>query len=574
MFRRDTLTLTVLLITACVIDGALAADSTSGALPRAQGHTREKVDKLFEAWSQTLGTPGCELGVLRDGKIIYSRGYGLADLEHDAPMTPDTPIHVASVSKQFTAMAIHLLAQDGKLSLEDDIHKYLPELHDFGKPITIRQLLHHMSGLRDQMDLLALAGWRFDDVITEQDILDLVWRENALNFAPGEEQSYSNTGYTLLGVIVKRVSGKTLQEFANERIFRPLGMRHTRFHDQYGDLVRGRAYSYAPNPPHGFRAVAVNYSYVGSSSLFTTVDDLALWDENFYTGRVGGKDLLGQMQMPGVLNNGMPTQYASGLIVQKYRNLNMVEHGGEDAGFRAVITRFPDQHFSAIVLCNNADAQPDRIAHSIADIYLVGEFAASPPSKEPVKPPEFRIDPKLLDSYVGDYVLMPNYILTIMRNGDQLMGQVGEQSSFDLTPASSTSFFPTYFDAILTFDTPGAGGYSAHVRVHQGGFDRTGPRLERPRPTAERLRAYSGTYFSTELNTLYFITVRDGKLLLHYRRGELELQPFQADVFDAPAPAPLHRVTFECAAVSRCEHLRISTARVRNLRFDRVEVGN
>jgi CubicO group peptidase (beta-lactamase class C family) len=574
MSRRNTRTLTVLLIISCAINAAMTSDSTSTGPRGTHGRNSEKIDELFGAWSQTLGTPGCELGVLRNGKIIYSRGYGMADVEHDAPMTSHTPIHVASVSKQFTAMAIHLLVRDGKLALDDDIHRYLPELHDFGKPITIRQLLHHMSGLRDQMDLLALAGWRFDDVITEQDILDLVWRQSALNFAPGAEQSYSNTGYTLLGVIVQRVSGRSLGEFANERIFRPLGMMHTRFHDEYGDLVKGRAYSYAPGPPHGFRAVAVNYSYVGSSSLFTTVDDLALWDENFYTGRVGGKDLLGQMQVTGVLNNGTPTQYASGLVIQKYRNLNVVEHGGEDAGFRAVITRFPDQHFSVIVLCNSADARPDRIARSIADIYLAKEFSASPPSKEPPKPAEIRIDPKLLDAYVGDYVLMPDYVLSITRNDDRLIGQVGEQSPFDLTPTSNSSFFPTYFDAILTFDKPGADGYSAHVTVHQGGYDVIGPRLEHLHPAAEQLRAYSGTYFSTELNTLYFITVRDGKLLLRYPRGLVELQPFQADVFNAPASAPLQRLAFECAAAGRCEHFRISTTRVRNLRFDRVELGN
>jgi hypothetical protein len=252
----------------------------------------------------------------------------------------------------------------------------------------------------------------------------------------------------------------------------------------------------------------------------------------------------------------------------------LVEHGGEDAGFRAVITRFPDQHFSVIVLCNSADARPDRIARSIADTYLAREFSAGPPSKEPPKPPQIRVDPKLLEAYVGDYVLMPDYILSITRDDDQLIGQVGEQSPFDLTPASYTSFRPTYFDAILTFDKPGADGHSAQVRVHQGGYDVIGPRLEPLHPAAERLRAYSGTYFSAELNALYFISVHDDKLLLRYPRGEVELQPFQSGVFKAPASAPLQRLAFECTAAGRCEHFRISTTRVRNLRFDRIELGN
>src|SRR5262245_32446755 len=195
------------------------------------------VDKLFAAWNKPTA-PGCAVGVLRDGQRLYSQGYGMADLEHGARITPTTVFHIASVSKQFTAFAIYLLAQEGKLALDDDVRKYLPELHDFGKTITIRHLIHHTSGLRDQWNLLAMAGWRLDDVITEKDILRLVWRQRELNFAPGDKQLYSNTGYTLLGVIVKRVSGQSLREYTQEHIFKPLGMQHTHFHDEYGELVQ------------------------------------------------------------------------------------------------------------------------------------------------------------------------------------------------------------------------------------------------------------------------------------------------------------------------------------------------
>jgi CubicO group peptidase (beta-lactamase class C family) len=479
--------------------------------------------------------------------------------------------HVASVSKQFTAMAIHLLAQDGKLSLDDDVRKYLPELHDFGKTITIRHLLHHTSGLRDQWDLLLLAGWRMGDVITEQDILDLVWRQQELNFAPGEEHLYSNTGYTLLGVIVKRVSGKSLREFTDERMFKPLGMAHTHFHEQYGSLVKGRAYSYIPLPGAGqdaYRSVALSYSNVGATSLFTTVEDMARWDENFYSGQVGGKALLASMQVKGVLNSGSEIAYASGLMIGDYRGAKVVEHSGGDAGFRAQLTRFPDQHFSAIVLCNAGEANTSLLARQLADIYLADQLApASAPDSQPT---EATIDPKVLDAYVGEYELMPDFILTVSRRGDQLVMQATSQPEFAVVPASDRSFFPREFAALLVFDPPRADGKSPAVTLRQGGQELRGQRFERAHPDRTRLQAYAGAYFSRELNTVYFVSVRDGTLFVRHPRGELELQPLKADEFAAP---PVGVVTFRCATATRCERFGVTTDRVRDVRFDRVDLG-
>src|SRR5471032_1997772 len=315
------------------------------------------VDALFAKWNNK-DSPGCAVAVIEDGKVIYERGFGMADLEHDAPILPTTPFHVASMSKQFTAFAIHLLAQDGKLSLDDDIRKYLPELHDFGQAITIRHLLHHTSGLRDQWGLLGLAGWRLDDVITEDDIFGLLVRQTALNFAPGMEELYSNTGYTLLGMIVKRVSGEPLQVFAQKRIFGPLNMTHTQFHDTYGALIKGRALSYNPLSQGGYGYVALSYSNVGSTSLSTTVEDLALWDQNFYDGKVGGKAVVAAMQTRGELASGKTIDYASGLELRSYRGLQTVEHGGADAGFRSNLLRFPEQHLSVVILANAGDVDP------------------------------------------------------------------------------------------------------------------------------------------------------------------------------------------------------------------------
>jgi CubicO group peptidase (beta-lactamase class C family) len=254
--------------------------------------------------------------------------------------------HLGSVSKQFTAFAIYLLVQDGRLSLDDDVRKYLPKLHDFGKVITIRQLLHHTSGVRDQWNLLRLAGWRLEDVITNDDVARLLFQQTELNFAPGDQFLYSNSGYTLLAMVVKQVTGKTLPAFAKERIFDPLGMAHTHFQDDYGIVVKDRAYSYARQPDGKYQYVALSDSTVGPSSLLSTVGDLARWDENFYTGEVGGPALLAQMQEKGKLNNGKEIEYASGLEIGKYRGLRTVEHAAAmphialiSSGFRTNISR-------------------------------------------------------------------------------------------------------------------------------------------------------------------------------------------------------------------------------------------
>jgi len=265
------------------------------------------VDQIFAQWAGP-DSPGASIAVIENGKIIYSKGYGSANLEYGVPNTPATVFDLASVSKQFTAFAIHLLAQDGKLSLDDDVRKYVPRLHDFGKVITIRQLLHHTSGVRDHWNLLILAGWRLDDVITDGDVARLLFRQTELNFAPGDRYLYSNSDYTLLAMVVKQVSGRTLPEFAKECIFDPLGMSHTHFQNNYGVVVKDRAYSYARQPDGKYQYVALS-----SSSLFSAVGDLARWDENFYTGEVGGPALLAQMQEKGKLNNGKEIDYASGL---------------------------------------------------------------------------------------------------------------------------------------------------------------------------------------------------------------------------------------------------------------------
>src|SRR5687767_3664181 len=290
--------------------------------------TRVAVNRAFAAWSST-DSPGCALGVARNGQVVFENGYGMANLETETPITPASIFHVASVSKQFTGMAIALLARDGKLSLDDDVRKYITELPNYGHRITIRHLLNHTSGLRDQWDLLFMARGRFEENrITEADVLEIVARQKALNFVPGTEYLYSNTGYTLSAIIVKRVSGKSLREFADERIFKPLGMSDTHFHDDYTMVVKRRAAGYARRPAGGWRVSLPNYDTYGATSLFTTVGDLLRWDANFTTPVVGDEGMWREMPVSAVLAGGDTTGYGFGILTEQYRGTRLVGHGG------------------------------------------------------------------------------------------------------------------------------------------------------------------------------------------------------------------------------------------------------
>jgi CubicO group peptidase (beta-lactamase class C family) len=328
-----------------------------------------RIDAVYAKYSAP-SAPGCVVGVYKNGKIVYARGYGSANIEYDAPITPQTPFIMGSVSKQFTAAAIALLIEDGRIEPTDDVRKYIPELHDYGKTITIDHLVHHTSGLRDFWTLVQAADMRNDDGYNADDVLRLAARQRDLNFDPGAEYNYSNTGYVLLGIVVQRVTGKTLRQFAAERIFGPLGMTHSHFHDDHTEPDRGRASAYSPSKDGGWKINVWNNDIVGQGGLMTTVEDLQKWDENFYTGKVGGKGFLARQLEQGVLNDGKKLTYAYGLEVLEYRGLPMVEHTGSTGGYRTDIARFPTKHTSVATMCNVSTATSAGLAHAVADVVL------------------------------------------------------------------------------------------------------------------------------------------------------------------------------------------------------------
>jgi len=337
-----------------------------------------KVDKIFAEWDKP-SSPGCALGVLQNSRFMYERGYGMANLDYDIPNSPKMVYYVGSDSKQFTAASIALLVLDGKIALDDDIRKYIPEMPDYGTPITINHLIHHTSGIRDIYTLMSLGGLRLEDVFADSEEIALIARQKELNFKPGDDYLYSNSGYFLLAEIVKRVTGKSLREFADERIFQPLGMTHTHFHDDPGHIMKGRAMSYEQDGKGGYRiSYLQNFDKIGAGGLYTTVEDLRKWDENFYTHRVGGEALQKMIHTRGILNKGDTIPYAFGNNVTTYRGLRADEHGGSLMGYKAEILRFPDQHFSVLATCNLGSINPGPLAEQVAEVYLGSKMGPEP----------------------------------------------------------------------------------------------------------------------------------------------------------------------------------------------------
>jgi CubicO group peptidase (beta-lactamase class C family) len=357
----------------------IAMVTASTAAAQAPGVVSRWVDSVFAPYNRP-NVPGCAVGVVRDGALVYSRGFGEANLFAHARNTPSTAFYLASLSKQFTAMAVLLLEQDGKLKLSDDIRRWVPEVPKLG-PITLRDLLQHTSGLRDYYSLLSLNGWRPNELLTEREFLDLVSRQRALNFTPGTEFLYSNTGYALLSIVVRRASGESLRDFAEHRIFRPLGMRHTQFRDDHTRPIDHEAIGYVPQNG-GFPVSIPQMDVVGDGGVFSTVEDLARWDANFDTGVVGGMAGVRRLQEPGILADGRSTGYALGLSVGMFNGSRVVSHSGAYGGYRSTYLRFPDDHLAVITLCNVA-TMSSQLAEQVANVYLAQPMRVGDGSLDP-----------------------------------------------------------------------------------------------------------------------------------------------------------------------------------------------
>jgi len=371
----------------------------------------DKVDELFKQWDKD-DSPGAAVGIYKDGRIIYARGYGIANLEYALPWTPQTPSRIGSISKQFIGMCIAILAEQGKISLDDNIRKYIPDWPEYNGPIKLRHLLHHTSGVREYLTLVELMGKPEGSgyVYTPRELVRTLSRQKELNFKPGDENSYSNSGYFLLSEIVSRVSGLETSAFAKKHIFDPLGMNDTHFHDNPDLIVKNRAYGYSPKKEGGYRLDILRLKVIGDLGVITTVEDFLKWDQNFYENKLGDgtQNLINMMKTRGKLNSGEVIPYAFGLNISHYGGLKIVSHGGSAVGYVAQYMQFPDQRFSVVILSNLSNFSTGRITRKIADLYLADQFTESPTPRQRQRPQGERPKPVKLTSsqlqtYVGNY---------------------------------------------------------------------------------------------------------------------------------------------------------------------------
>ena len=520
-----------------------------------------KVDALFAPASRP-GSPGCVCSVIRNGKTLYTKGHGLADLERNVPITAESVFYIGSTSKQFTAASIALLVLDGKLSLSADVRTLIPELKNIGAAVTVEQLVHHTSGVREYNGLLGLQGWRDPDRLNNEIIIALLARQRSLNFTPGSQFLYSNSNYVLLAEIVKRVSGKPLPQFAKERLFDPLGMKDTQFESDASRIVRNRVLSYGRSGGSYFQFHKTIEAY-GAGNLLTTVGDLALWDENFYTAKVGGKPLLDMFQLKGVLSNGTPANYGFGLGYGEYRGLPIVQHSGGNQGYRAQLTRFPKQHFSVMVLCNQADIDPDALVSRVADIYLASELAPTN-AQIAATPVEAAIDPDLLDGYVGRFAFdaNPQFVMTFTRDGDNFYAQATGQQRAQIYPSSENEFFYKVVNAKVTFHRE-SDGATNRITLHQNG-DRGASRVQEFVPSSADMQQYIGKFYSDELDVTLEIALK-GTALEVRAKGVPPgiLQPNRRDSFNNGSIA----INFRRNAQGQIVSLSVGAGRVQNMIF-------
>jgi CubicO group peptidase (beta-lactamase class C family) len=536
------------LVVLCVVSTSLPAQLAAPV--------RRGIDSVFLHLDRT-DAPGCAVGVSERGRMVYTRGYGMADLQHRIAIGPQSIFHVASVSKQFTAIAVALLAEEGRLSLDDDVRKYVPELPAYEAPITIRQLMHHTSGLRDQWNLLGYAGWRFPtDLITEQDVLQIVIRQKGLNFRPGAEYLYSNTGFTLLAIIVQRTSGHSLAQYAQARFFGPLGMHNTHFHDDYSMIVPGRTSAYAPREGGGWRISIPTFDTYGATSLFSTAEDLLLWMASFDNAPEGASEILRAAQTSAVLTDGTPTNYGYGLTLNTWRGVRAIGHGGADAGYRAYVERYPDFGVGVAVLCNAANAGPNNLARAVAARVLADRL---PREMVEARAPVHLPSDAARAAWVGVYRdTVAQAILRVRVSGDTAFANAAPLIFGSDTTATTASMEGWY-------SLQPRGGLST-IRVNPKG---TRQRVFVRQPEAlANPSVYAGTYSSAELDVQYVFTVRDGALRLFHRKlGDLSLQPAGRDAFTTASGSTL---LFQRDRRGRLTGFTLNDARVRGVSFVRV----
>jgi len=484
----------------------------------------KQIDELFAAYSRPQ-SPGCSVGVIRKGAFIFQKSYGEASLELKVPLTSQSVFYMASVSKQFTAASVVLAAEQGFLSLDDDVRTYIPELPNYGARVTLRQMLHHTSGFRDFLDLTDLSGKSISALSLPEDVLTLIARQKGLNSVPGEEFVYSNSNYFLLGVVVKRATGKSLAEFTAANIFQPLGMKHTFFYDDNGRIVPNRVAAYDSRKDGKFLADwSTTYDIVGSGGLMSNVDDLLLWDRAFYSKKLGKGTLIRELETPGTLNNGKQINYGMGLWLSEYRGLRIVEHSGGTFGYRTEILRFPDQRFSVVTLCNVDSADVEGLARKISDLYLEPRLKPEAATVDDRKDTEPSFSPAELAGTYLDH--QKHMIYTFTAANGSLMAWGANLRRLQTNEFSDLVGNPIVFRR--------ENGTMTATLTLQSQVFFSGYRVRNIHLDEATLKVFTGDYRSDELDTTYNLSLVKGELSLRMgTRPAVSLNPVALDEFQA-----------------------------------------
>jgi len=510
------------------------------------------------------------VAVVKEGRVVLSKGFGMANLEYDIPLTPATILNIGSVSKQFTALAIFMLQDQGKLSIEDDIRDHIPYVPDLGAKITIRHLIHHSSGLRENLNGLILAGWGVEDVMTLEHTVQFISRMQERNFAPGDEYLYCNTGYCLLAEIVAEVAGEPFSAWVRKNIFQPLGMNSSFVDDDLFLPRKGKAYSYGPreNGGGGELNYAPIFEYVvGAGGIHSTVEDLAKWLENYRTLVVGSPSIMAAMIKVCVLNSGEASNYAGGLLINQYRGKDRIGHNGAHGGFRAGVVVFPELKTGIAVLSNWAGFYSDGLLETLADIYLDDHFDQPSTGSLNGSEPSVAFDPAKFDEYAGEYEMAID--LSVIMKFIQLNGRYFLQ----ITGSPRFEIFPSAKD---TFNWPAARGQIEFNRDSKGRVnsltmqlitEQTAQRVQQMELEPAALKGFTGRYFSPELETVYSLFVEEDKLVVKHQRHEpITLKPHSEDTFRGSVWF-FSEVAFERDDSGAVNVMRVGNGRVRNMRF-------
>ncbi|MFX0063173.1 MAG: serine hydrolase domain-containing protein [Candidatus Hermodarchaeota archaeon] len=486
-----------------------------------------QIREIFAKWDKA-NAPGCALAVLKERKIIFQQGFGLANLDYDIPISSQTVFRIASVSKQFTAACIVLLAEQGLLSLDDDIRKYISELPEFKSIVTIRHLIHHTSGIRDYLDLYSLRGTtdqEFDSVNTDN-VLELIKNQKKLNFPPGEQFLYSNTGYLFLAMIIKRITGKSLREYADEYIFKPLGMKHTFFNDEHKMIIKNRAVGYRAKEEGGFKINDTRSELVGDGGVFSTIDDLSLWAQIFYENKFGSENFISTLLTTGKLNNREGINYSFGLRMKSLGGFPIVTHGGSFFGFRADITWLLQHKMAFICLANLSSITPSNLIEQVVKLYLNDEYKEESSSSQKENEQFIKLHEEEFKNIIGKY-LMQDYQVPceILFENRQLIVIIGSQK-FLIHPINKIHYRSVEgpFNISLIIK-------EKNITIETNSESYILEPIKPPTYTLEQLQEYSGVYYSEELDIVYSVTEEENQLKIKLREEVSPLIPAFKDVF-------------------------------------------